>query len=209
MSQLSIGQKAPSFRLPAAQGGEVGPEDYEGRRNLILFFAKGIACGFCRQKMSQLARGAPRFQALDTDIVMIAPTTPERGRFYARNFSLPFPYLCDPDYRVFEAYGMTVRQHSLVWKTRVFAHAMSMPKPEATELGAPKPALGEMVRLFNDDDLGFFVADKRGAVRHASTAPYFEFEGAKPVGMAAVPSTEEIVAVLERCEGPASQRRPA
>jgi len=209
MSQLAVGQKVPSFRLPAAQGGEIGPEDYEGRRNLILFFAKGMACGFCRQKMSQLARGAPRFQALDTDVVMIAPTTPERGRFYARNFPLPFPYLCDPDYRVFEAYGMTVREHSLVWKARFFTHAMGMPKPETTELGSPKPGLGEMLRLFNDDDLGLFVADKRGAIHYASAAPNLAFEGAKPVGMASIPPNEEIVAVLERCQGAASQRRPA
>src|SRR5262249_51618697 len=209
MTQLAVGQKVPSFRLPAAQGGEIGPEDYEGRRNLVLFFAKGMACGFCRQKMSQLARGAPRFQALDTDVVMIAPTTPERGRFYARNFSLPFPYLCDPEYRVFEAYGMTVRPHSLVWKARLLAHSMAMPKPPATELGSPKPGLGEMLRLFNDDDLGLFVADKRGAVHYASAAPNLEFEGAKPVGIAAIPSNEDIVAVLERCQGAANQRRPA
>jgi peroxiredoxin Q/BCP len=209
MSQLTVGQKVPSFRLPAAQGGELGPGDYEGRRNLILFFAKGMACGFCRQKMSQLARGASRFQALDTDVVMVAPTTLERGRFYARNFPLPFPYLCDPDYRVFQDYGMAVREHSLLWKTRLFTNAMRMPHPEVTELGAAKPGLGEMARLLNDDDLGFFIADKRGTLRYASTAPNFEFEGAKPVGPAPIPSTEDIVAVLERCQGTTEQRQPA
>jgi peroxiredoxin len=200
MSQVAVGQPAPSFRLPSAQGGEVSLEDYAGRRNVILFFAKGMACGFCRQKMSQLARGAPRFQALDADIVMISPTTPERGRFYAKNFPLPFPALCDPDYRVYEAYGMGVRQHSVLWKTRVLAHALRMPQPEATELGAGKPALSELPRFLNDDDLGFFVADKGGTLRYASTAPYVSFDGTKPVGMPPIPSTEEIVAVLERSE---------
>jgi peroxiredoxin len=209
MRQITVGETLPSFRLPAAQGGEVGPEDYRGTRNLILFFAKGMACGFCRQKMSQLARGAPRFRALDTEIVMIAPTTLERGRFYARNFPLPFPYLCDPDYRVFEAYGMAVREHSLLWKTRALTHAMRMPKPETTELGAARPSPVEMLRLMNDDDLGLFIADQRGEVRYASTAPYLDFEGARPVGFASLPSTEEIVAVLERTEGQAEQRRPA
>jgi peroxiredoxin len=209
MSQLGIGQQVPSFLLPAAQGGELGPRDYEGRRNLILFFAKGMACGFCRQKMSQLARGAPRFRAFDTDIIMIAPTTVQRGRFYARNFLLPFPYLCDPDYRVFRAYGMSVREHSILWKTRVLANAIRMPKAEVTELGTAKPGLGEMARLLNDDDLGFFIADKHGTLRHASTAPNAAFEGAKPVGFAPIPSTEEIVAVLERCQGATERRQSA
>jgi peroxiredoxin len=205
MSQLALGQAAPSFRLPSAQGGEVGLKEYAGRRNVILFFAKGMACGFCRQKMSQLARGAPRFQALDADIVMIAPTTLERGRFYAKNFPLPFPYLCDPDYRVYEAYGMPVRPHSLLWKTRVMVHAMRMPPAEVTELGAAKPALSELPRFVNDDDLGFFVVDKGGTLRYASTAPYVEFDRTKPVAMPAIPSTEEIVNVLERCEGERSR----
>ena len=110
---LAVGQHAPPFRLPSAQGSEVALEDYRGRSNAILFFAKGMACGFCRQKMSQLARGLPRFRELETEIVMVTPTPLDRGRFYARNFQLPFSYLCDPEYRAFEAYGLTVRPHSL------------------------------------------------------------------------------------------------
>ena len=200
MKQVAVGQPAPSFRLPSAQGGEVGLVDYAGRRNVILFFAKGMACGFCRQKMSQLARGAPRFQTLDADIVMIAPTRPERGRFYAKNFRLPFPYLCDPDYRVYEAYGMPVREHSLLWKGRVLTQFMRMPKAEVTDLGPAKPSLAEYPQLFNDDDLGLFVADKTGTLRYASRQPYVEFEGTKALGMPPLPSTDEIVAVLEACE---------
>jgi hypothetical protein len=38
--------------------------------------------------MSQLARGVPRFRELDTEIVMVSPTSIHRGRFYARNVSL-------------------------------------------------------------------------------------------------------------------------
>jgi peroxiredoxin len=206
MSEVTGGQSAPSFRLPSAQGGEVGLEDFAGRRNLILFFAKGMGCGFCRQKMSQLARGTSRFQALAGEVVMVAPTTRERGQFYAKNFSLPFPYLCDPEYRVFEAYGMPVRQRSLLWKTQAIAGFMRMPKPETTELGPAKPALSEFPGLFKDDDLGLFVVDKRGTLRYASSAPYAGFEGAKIVSMAAIPSTEEIATVLEHCEAEASRR---
>jgi peroxiredoxin len=201
MTGPEIGHPAPAFRLPSAQGAEVSLADYAGRRNVILFFAKGMGCGFCRQKMSQLARGAPRFHALDTDIVMISPTTPQRGRFYAKNFPVPFPYLCDPDYRVYEAYGMPVRKHSLLWKTRVLPQVLWMPKAETTELGRAKAALSELPQLLNDDDLGLFVADKGGTLRYASRTPYSEFQGMKMVGMPPLPSTDEIVAVLETCEG--------
>ena len=107
----------------------------------------------------------PRFRALQAEVLMVAPTTQERGRFYARNFQLPFPYLCDPDYRVYEAYAMPPRRRSLLWKAQVFTHAIRMPQVEATELGVAKPALSEMPRMFNDDDLGFFIIDKATAQR--------------------------------------------
>lgn len=205
MSHLRVGDKAPAFRLPAAQGGEIGPEDYRGRSNLILFFVKGMACGFCRQKMSQLARGLARFRALDTEILEITPTTIERGRFYARNFQLPFPYLCDADYRVYEAYGMPLRPHSMLWKMRVLRHALRIPPPE-TEFGPPKPTLPEVGRVLNDDNLGFFVLDKDGVVRHVTSGPYVSFDGVRPVGMQPLPSNDEIVAVLEQREGRAARR---
>jgi hypothetical protein len=183
--------------LPSAQGPEVGLDDYRGRSNVILFFAKGMACGFCRQKMSQLARGAPRFRELDAEIVMVSPTTLERGRFYGRNFQLPFPYLCDPDYRAYEGYGLVVRPHSLPWKVGVALHAMRMPPPE-TEFGPPKPTFGEITRLLNDDDLGLFIVDKAGTIRYATVGANTSFEGTKPVGGSPIPSNDDIARELER-----------
>jgi peroxiredoxin len=209
MKQLSVGDRAPSFRLPSAQGPEVGLEDYRGRANLILFFAKGMACGFCRQKMSQLARGADRFRALETEILMVAPTPLERGQFYARNFSIPYPYLCDPEYRAFAAYGLTVRPRSLLWKVRVLRHARGLPAPEVTELGEAQHGLRELTRVLNDDDLGCFIADKEGTLHHVTAGPYVTYEGTKPVGMQSIPSNEDIVAVLEGVHERSTRRRPA
>src|SRR5262249_9745211 len=173
---------------------------YRGRSNVILFFAKGMACGFCRQKMSQLARGLPQFRALDTEIVMVAPTTIERGRFYARNFQLPFPYLCDPDYGVSQGYGLTVRPHSLEWKAVGLFHGLRTSPPE-NDFGPVKPSPGEIGRLLNDDDLGFFIVNKAGMIRHATAGHYTTYEGAKPVGAQAIPSNEDIIRELTGIQG--------
>ncbi|PWU24932.1 MAG: hypothetical protein C5B48_03880 [Candidatus Rokuibacteriota bacterium] len=194
---LTVGQRAPAFRLPSAQGPEVALDDYRGRSNLILLFAKGMACGFCRQKMSQLARGAPRFRELDTEIALVSPTTVERGRFYARSFQLPFPYLCDPEYRVSESYGLEVRPHSIGWRLGAALNGMRGTPPE-TEFGSPKPTLGEMRRLVNDDDLGFFIVDKSSVIRFALSGNYITFEGTKPVSARSIPSNDEIVRELTR-----------
>jgi thioredoxin-dependent peroxiredoxin len=37
-----VGEPAPDFRLPTADGTEVGLSDYRGRRNLVCWFSKGL-----------------------------------------------------------------------------------------------------------------------------------------------------------------------
>lgn len=39
---LAVGTPAPDFRLPAAQGPEVGLADYRGKRHVVLWFSKGL-----------------------------------------------------------------------------------------------------------------------------------------------------------------------
>jgi peroxiredoxin len=196
MTDAMVGQPAPSFRLPSAQGAESGPEDFRGR-NLILFFAKGMACGFCRQNMSQLARGLPRFRELHTEILQIAPTPLDRARFYARNFTLPFLYLCDPDYAAHGAYGLGVRRQPIKARLQALYEGLTTPTPE-NDWGTIRPSLREMPRLTADDDMGFFIVDREGVVRYARTGSYVVLEGGKSVGVRPIPGNDEIVRELER-----------
>ena len=200
-SHFLLGQRAPVFRLPSAQGPEMGPEDFRGR-NRILFFAKGMACGFCRQKMSQLARGLARFRELDAEVLHIAPTPVDRGRFYGRNFRLPFPYLCDPEYRAYAAYGLAARKPPLLARVHAVYSGFTTPTPE-NDWGEIRPALRELPRLVNDDDMGFFIVDREGVIRYARVGSYVMMEGGKMTGIRPIPSNEEIVRELERCEGAA------
>jgi peroxiredoxin Q/BCP len=39
-TELSIGDPAPDFRLPASTGGEIGLADYRGRAHVVLFFVR-------------------------------------------------------------------------------------------------------------------------------------------------------------------------
>lgn len=199
MTQTMVGQRAPAFRLPAAQAAEVGLEDFRGR-NVILFFAKGMACGFCRQNMSQLARGVARFRELGTEVLQIAPTPVERGRFYARNFRLPFPYLCDPEYRTYAAYGIGPRRPGLTDRLKNLYAGFTAATPE-NDWGELKPSLRELPNLSNDDDMGFFIVDRHGVVQYARCGSYVVLEGGKPIGVRPIPSNEEIVRELERCDG--------
>jgi peroxiredoxin len=194
MAGVTVGQQAPSFRLPSGQGPEVGPEDYRGRSNVIVWLTKGMACPFCRQHMSHLARGRAQLKALNTEILQVTPTPPSRARFYAQKFTLPFPYLCDPDNRVRAEWGLGYRPHSLAWYASKFYGGMTMATPPS-DFGKIHPAFGELPNLLADDDEGFFILDRQGIVRYARTGSYMG-EG----GPRGIPSNEEIIRELERCE---------
>lgn len=195
MTGIEIGQQAPSFRLPSGHGGEAGLEDYRSRSNVIVWFTKGMGCPFCRTQMSQLARGYPRLRAAGTEVLQVTPTKPARARFYAQNFPIPFPYLCDPDYEVHRAWGLGVRSHPLAWYAKVMYAASKMPKPPPAEIGDPKRSLGETPAMLHDVDMGFFLLDREGIVRYKCTGSYITAEGARKI-----PSVDEIVRQLERPE---------
>jgi len=42
---LSIGDKAPDFRLSSADGGEVSLADFRGKRAILYFFPKALTPG--------------------------------------------------------------------------------------------------------------------------------------------------------------------
>ena len=196
MAEVEVGRQAPTFRLPAGQGGEIGPADYRGRSNLVVWFTKGMACPFCRTQMSQFARGLGRLKAAGTEVIQITPTKLDRARFYVKNFPIPFPYLCDPDLTVHREWGLGVRSHSLLWYLQKFQAGSKMTMPEA-EIGNPKTPLTELPALFRDTDMGLFVLDRQGVVRYRNTGAYVNEQGHR-----AIPSMDEILRPLQ--EAPAS-----
>ena len=188
-----IGEPARSLRLPSAQGGEIALDDYKGRRAVVLWFTKGMACPFCRQQMSQLARAYPLIKARGGEVLEVTSSTVARAQHYARQFKLPFPYLCDPDYRARAAWGLEKRSHGPAYYAKMLVAGMKE-EPPANDYGDFKPALGEFPSLLADDDMGVFIIDRAGVVRYALAGPYFTAAG--PHG---VPGADEIVRELDRC----------
>jgi putative peptide zinc metalloprotease protein len=194
MTSIEVGRVAPSFRLPSGQGPEIGPDDYRGRRNVVVWFTKGMGCPFCRQHMTQIVRGYPSFQALNAEVLEVTSTPPERGRLYVGKFNIPFPYLCDPEYRVCRSWGLGKRSHSLGWYARVLLAGTKI-EPPPNDFGQVTPSLGEFPGMLADDDMGFFILDKSGVVRYSLAGSY-------SVGGVTrqIPSNEEIVRELRLCE---------
>jgi peroxiredoxin len=149
MEGITIGQPARPFRLPSAQGGEVGLEDYRGRKHVIVWFTKGMGCPFCRSQMTQLSRSYADVQSLDGEVLEISVSPVRRARLYAEKFRLPFPYLCDPDYRVRQQWGIASRQHGIGHYVSTLVKGMTSTVPD-NDFGTFSPPLDEMRRILDD-----------------------------------------------------------
>jgi peroxiredoxin Q/BCP len=171
MEGITVGKPAPAFRLPSAQGEEIGLEDYRGRKNVIVWFTKGMGCPFCRSQMTQISRAYPDMQKLDGEVLEVTVSPVRRARIYAEKFRLPFPYLCDPDYQVRQQWGIASRQHGVGHYVTSLVKGLTASHPP-NDFGTFPPPLDEMRRVLNDDDMGFFIVDKQGIVRYATTGAY-------------------------------------
>lgn len=195
MMDVAVGQTVPGFRLPSGQGPEIGTEDYRGRRNVVVWFTKGMGCPFCRRHMGQLVEAYPTFSALNTEILEVTPTPPQRARFYVSNYRIPFPYLCDPERRVRSEWGLEQRPHSLGWYAGRIIENVRMETPPDRFGKFKPPSLGEVPGMLADDDMGFYIVDKQGIVRYSLSGSYIVEGARRPI-----PSNEEIVRELMLCE---------
>src|SRR5262245_45728911 len=100
-----IGRAAPEFKLAAAQGGDIGPQDLRGKR-VVLWFSKGLFCPFCRRAMAQLALRYPDIRALDAAVLKSTRNTPDEARGYLKHYPIKMPYLCDAERIAHEKYGV-------------------------------------------------------------------------------------------------------
>ena len=192
MAGLAVGEMAPSFRLPTAQGSEVGLEDYRGKQNVVVWLTKGMGCPFCRAQMSQLARSYDAIRAAGAEVLEVSVSPVSRAHLYAQKFKLPFPYLCDPDYKVHNAWKLASPSYGPVHLVTQMFKGMTSAMPENDYFkGGPPP--DEMRNVLRDDEMGFFIVDKGGVVRFAMAGSY----GAS-LGNREIPSGDEILAELAK-----------
>ena len=193
MSGIAVGEAAPPFRLPSAQGAEVALEDYRGKQSAVVWFTKGMGCPFCRAQMSQLARSYDAIRARGAEVLEISVSHLPSARVYAQKFKLPFPYLCDPDYRARREWRLAAPSYGPLQVVRNMITGMTTPMPPNDFGMNGPPPFDEMRNVFRPDEMGFFIVDKQGIVRYALAGSYAGAGGSHPI-----PSAEELDAELAK-----------
>jgi peroxiredoxin len=101
---LKAGTPAPTFRLPDLSGRMVSPEDYRGRKLLLVF--TDPHCPPCDEIAPELARLHKQHQANGLALVIVGRGDPEENRKKARRNGFDFPVVLQKKWELSKQYGI-------------------------------------------------------------------------------------------------------
>ena len=104
MAKLKVGDAAPSFSLPDADGTLVSLSDYAGRRVIVYFYPAAMTPG-CTTQAVDFSAALAEIAAAGFDVVGISPDSVEKLAKFRQQQELAFPLLADPEKDVLKAYG--------------------------------------------------------------------------------------------------------
>jgi len=104
--KVRVGDKAPDFSLPNQVGDVVSLRDFEGRKNVVLYFyVKDFTIG-CTAETRKFGEDYEEFKKIGAEIIGVSSDTVETHGSFASECHAPFLLLSDRGARVRSLYGV-------------------------------------------------------------------------------------------------------
>lgn len=115
MPRLTVGDLAPDFTLPTADGGSVTLADLRGQHVVVYFYPAAMTPG-CTKQACDFRDSLASLQGAGYAVVGVSPDPVDKLAKFAEQDALTFPLASDPDRRVLEEWG-AYGEKSLYGKT--------------------------------------------------------------------------------------------
>lgn len=102
--RLAVGDKAPAFSLPDADGNTVTLSDFTGRKVIVYFYPAASTPG-CTKQACDFRDSLAELNDAGLDVIGISPDKPAKLAKFRDAEGLTFPLLSDPDKQVLTAWG--------------------------------------------------------------------------------------------------------
>lgn len=109
---LTIGDPAPHFSLPDQDGQIVTLTDYQGKKNLVVYFYPTDDTPGCTLEAQSFSRSRSDFEQQNTVILGISKDSQADHRRFCHKYNLTIRLLSDPTHEVIDRYG--------VWQKKQF-----------------------------------------------------------------------------------------
>lgn len=103
---LQVDDQAPDHELQDSTGATVHLRDFWNHKPALLLFWRHYGCGCSIERARRLQKEYSDYIRLGANVVIIGQGEPERAAAYIQNHKLPCPVLCDPTYKVYQAFDL-------------------------------------------------------------------------------------------------------
>ncbi|WP_448061302.1 thioredoxin-dependent thiol peroxidase [Cellulomonas hominis] len=104
MPRLTVGDVAPDFTLPTADGGSITLSDLRGRRVIVYFYPSAMTPG-CTTEACDFRDSLSALQGAGYAVVGVSPDPVSKLATFAERDGLTFPLASDPERTVLEQWG--------------------------------------------------------------------------------------------------------
>lgn len=105
MAFPEVGTKAPNFTLLNQQGSPIKLSDFEGKKNVVVYFYPKAMTPGCTVQACGIRDNQANFESLETVVLGISPDPfPRLAKFEVKQ-QLNFDLLSDEDHAVTESFG--------------------------------------------------------------------------------------------------------
>ena len=104
MTRLTVGDTAPEFTLPDADGKDVSLADYRGRKVVVYFYPAASTPG-CTKEACDFRDNLAELNDAGFSVVGISPDKPAKLAKFAADEKLTFPLLSDEHRQVLDEWG--------------------------------------------------------------------------------------------------------
>src|SRR5437016_4053018 len=98
----SVGQLAPTFKLPASTGETIDLADLVAKKRVVLYFYPKADTSGCTVEACGFRDAAPDYKKAGVAVLGISPDPIEKVTKFAEKYKLNFPLLADPDHAICE-----------------------------------------------------------------------------------------------------------
>jgi peroxiredoxin Q/BCP len=103
---VKVGEKAPDFTLPSQMGDNVTLSEYQGKKNVVLYFYPKDETRGCTREACEFRDRYDVFTSLGAEVLGVSSDTLESHKSFATHHGLPFLLLSDEDGKVRKLYGV-------------------------------------------------------------------------------------------------------
>jgi peroxiredoxin Q/BCP len=112
-----VGQPAPDFTLPSAEGGSVSLKDYKGKWVVLYFYPKDFTSG-CTLEAHNFERDLAEYQNQSAIILGVSADTAQSHKDFCAKEGLNFKLLADPELKAIMAYGSAMEYNGMKMAAR-------------------------------------------------------------------------------------------